>query len=105
MFTAGIPADNPAAGAVLVTSRVVTTPRRTLVRITVASEINVWVTVIHRNTGGAALSTIFLPVNGTLLGPLDLYETYFGEGDYVEVAVRAGVPAVIGTVQASVELR
>jgi len=104
MLTVGVPADNPAAGAVLVTSTAVTIPRRYKIRVTIASEINVWVTVIHRNSGAGAISSIFIPVTGTLLGPIDLYETYFGDGDYVEIAVRAGVPTVTGTVQASVEL-
>ena len=103
MLTVGIPADNPAAGDVLVTSTSVTTPRQYKVRITIASEVNVWTTVVHRR-GGAALSSIFVPVVGEMVGPVELYQTYFSVGDYVEIAVRAGVPTVTGTVQASVEL-
>ncbi len=103
MLTVGTPADAPAAGDILVQSTPVTLARHYKVRVLVASEVGVWVTLVHRR-GGAAVSSIFLPVTGPLLGPLEAYETYFAVGDYVEVSIRDGAPGVTGTVQASVEL-
>lgn len=103
-FTSGTPVDNPTAGTVLVTSQTVTAPRQYKVKISIASEGNFWATVVHRASGGGARNSIFVPVIGSLLGPVDLYETYFASGDYVEIAVREGAATVVGTVQAIVEL-
>lgn len=103
MLTVGTPADNPAAGAVLVTSQTVTLPRSYTVRLTVASEATFWATLTHRGAGGGAKSALLIPVNG-LLGPVEVYETYFASGDYVEVSVRDGAATLTGTAQATVEL-
>ena len=103
-FTPGTPANNPTAGTVLVTSQTVTIPRQYKVKVSIASEGNFWATVTHRASGGGARTSFFVPVVGPLLGPADLYETYFHSGDYVEIAVRGGAPTVVGTVQAIVEL-
>lgn len=103
MFQAGTPVDNPTSGQVLVTSGIVTLPRRYVVRVTVAAEQPFWATLVHRTAAGAERTRVFLPVIGSLLGPMDLYETYFANGEYCQVDVREGV-TVSGTVQASVEL-
>lgn len=104
MLTVGTPVDNPAAAAVLVTSLSVNIPRRYKVRVTIASETNFWATLTHRASNGNAKTAVFIPVAGVLLGPVELYETYFADGDYVEVSVRAGAVTLEGTVQATVEL-
>ncbi len=103
MFTAGTPSDNPAAGDVLVTSLSVNTPRRYKVRVTITSETNFWATLNHRASGGGVKSALLIPVN-TLFGPVEIYETYFANGDYVDIAIRDGVATLSGTVQATVEL-
>ena len=103
MLTVGTPADNPAAAAVLVTSLTVTAPRRYKVRLTIATEAAFWATLTHRGAGGGAKTAILIPVN-ILLGPVEIYETYFANGDYVEVSVREGAATLSGTVQATVEL-
>lgn len=103
-MTVGTPADAPAAGTVLVTSRIATTPRQYRVRVTISAEENFWAAVVHRATGGGARTSIFIPVTGALLGPIDLMTAYFADGDYVEVAVRDGVATLTGTVQVTVEL-
>ena len=103
MLTIGTPADNPASAAVLVTSLSVNIPRRYRVRVTIASEVPFWATLVHRASGGGAKTSIFIPVN-VLLGPVEIYETYFADGDYVEVSVREGAVTLAGTVQATVEL-
>jgi hypothetical protein len=103
MLTVGTPVDNPAAAAVIVTSLVVNAPRRYKVRVTIASEAAFWATMTHRGTGGGAKSALLIPVNG-LLGPVEIYETYFANGDYVEVSVREGAETLSGTAQATVEL-
>jgi len=61
--TIGVPADNPTADAVLVTSEVVTTPRVYTVRLTIATEVAFWASLIHRASGGGARSTMLIPVN------------------------------------------
>lgn len=103
MLTVGTPADNPAAGVVLVTSQTINAPRRYKVRLTIATEIPFWATLTHRGSGGGAKSAILIPVNN-LLGPVEIYETYFANGDYVDVSVRGGAATMSGTVQATVEL-
>ena len=103
MLTVGTPVDNPAAAAVLVTSLSVNTPRRYKVRVTIASEVSFWATLTHRASGGGAKTALLIPVN-VLLGPVEIYETYFADGDYVDVSVRAGAVTLVGTVQATVEL-
>lgn len=103
MLTVGTPVDNPAAAAVLVTSLSVNTPRRYKVRVLLVSEVSFWATLTHRAAGGGAKSALLIPVNG-LLGPVEIYETYFANGDYVEVSVRDGAVTLEGTVQATVEL-
>jgi hypothetical protein len=103
MLTVGTPVDNPAATDVLVTSLSVNTPRRYKVRVTIASEVAFWATLTHRGSGAGAKSSLLIPVN-VLLGPVEIYETYFANGDYVEVSVRAGAVTLVGTVQATVEL-
>ena len=101
----GIPVDNPAADDSLVIGPTATAPRQYTVRLTVASEVNVWVSLFHRASGGGVRSTMLIPITGPLLGPVDIYTTYFHQGDYVEVMIRSSVPTVVGTVQATVELR
>ena len=103
MLTIGTPADNPASADVLVTSLSVNTPRRHRVRVTIASEVAFWATLTHRAEGGGAKTSLLIPVN-VLLGPVEIYETYFANGDYVDVSVRAGAVTLVGTVQATVEL-
>ena len=100
----GIPVDNPVADDSLVIGPSATTPRQYTVRLTVASEANVWVSLLHRASGGGVRSTMLIPITGPLLGPVNIYTTYFHQGDYVEVMIRSGVPTVAGTVQATVEL-
>ena len=73
-------------------------------RLTVASEANIWVSLLHRASAGGVRSTMLIPITGPLLGPVNIYTTYFHQGDYVEVMLRSGVPTVAGTVQATVEL-
>ena len=103
-LSVGVPVDNPAADASLVISQTATAPRQYTVRLTVASEANVWASLLHRASGGGIRSTMLIPITGPLLGPVDIYTTYFHQGDYVEVTVRSGVATVVGTVQATVEL-
>ena len=100
----GVPVDNPAADASLVISQATTAPRQYTVRLTVASEVNVWISLIHLASAGGARSTMLIPITGPLLGPINIYTTYFHQGDYVEVTIRSGEPTVVGTVQATVEL-
>ena len=104
MLTVGTPADSPAADAVLVTSQTVNLPRRYRVRVTIAAEAGFWATLTHRGSGGGAKTAVFIPVTGAMLGPVEIYETYFANGDYVEIAVRSGAATVVGTAQATVEL-
>jgi hypothetical protein len=104
VLTIGTPADNPAADDVLVTSASITDPRVAAVRLTVATEGPFWATLRHRTAGGGIRSSMHLPVNN-LFGPIEIYRTYFGAGEYVDVAVRSGSDAVVGTVQASVEIK
>lgn len=102
MLTIGTPVVNPAG--VLVTSLSVNLPRRYKVRVTISSDINFWASLIHRASNGAGKTSVSIPVSGVLLGPAEFYETYFANGDYVEVVVLDGTIAVVGTVQATVEL-
>ncbi len=103
MLKVGTPVDNPGSETVLVTSDVITVPRRYVVRVTVTTEEPFWANLVRRWSNGAERDHLFIPIVGGILGPTDLYEEYFGSGEYVTVEVRAGF-AVTGTVQAMVEL-
>ena len=104
MFTAGAEKESPAGGDVLVTSRLVTTPRAYKVKVFIAAEEGFWARFVHRKPDGTERSHILLPVTGIFLGPLDLCEMYFADQEYAEIQVREGVAQVNGTVQASIEL-
>lgn len=99
----GTPVDNPTSGTVLATSRLVTSPRRYRVRVSIAAEQPFWARFVHRGADGAEKESVMLPVGGLMLGPLEVGEMYFGALEYGAVEVRDGIN-VAGTVQASVEL-
>jgi hypothetical protein len=102
----GAPIDNPAAGSVLVSSGLVTAPGKRKVRVTVVSEVALWVLVVQRKPDGGERWRLLLPVTSLILGPLDLGEWYFAMHEYAEVLVREGITPdpVPGTVQATVEV-
>lgn len=104
MLRVGDPIDNPTDGQVLVASDLVTLPMRYHVSVLVVCEVNTWVSVIMRKKEGGQRWLLNLPVTGPLLGPVDIGDPYCYRDDTVEIRMREGVPAVEGTIQATVSL-